>query len=209
MRKVTLAAFLCASLVVAPFVVPIPGQAAIKTDSRASNFILTDSNGKRVELADFRGKPVVIEWHNPGCPFVQKHYQSGNMQRTQRMADKMGAVWLTINSGAKGKQGDITAAEANAMIADQKFASDHYLFDRDGQVGKAYGARTTPHMYIVDSAGMLVYQGGIDDKPTANPADIPTARNHVLAALGELKRGEPVSVSSSRPYGCSVKYATG
>ena len=207
MRKLTFATALCVSLIAGPLVVSMPGQAAIKTDSRASNFILTDSAGKRVELADFRGKPVVIEWHNPGCPFVQKHYSSGNMQKTQRMAKSMGVIWLTINSGAKGKQGDITAAEANRMMIKQEFASDHYLFDRDGHVGKAYGARTTPHMYIVDSAGTLVFQGGIDDKPTADPADIATARNHVLAALGELNLGKPISVSSSRPYGCSVKYA--
>ncbi len=185
-----------------------PLAAAQRTGATAQDFKLTDVNGKTVQLSEFRGKTVVLEWHNPGCPFVSKHYNSGNMQMTQKAARAQGAVWLTINSGAKGKQGHMTGAEAKALIAKQNIQSNNYLFDTKGLVGKAYGAKTTPHMYIIDAAGTLVYQGGIDDKPTANPADIKIARNHVLEALGEIKSGNKVSVAHSRPYGCSVKYAS-
>lgn len=185
-----------------------PLAAAQKNGAIAQDFKLTDVNGKTVQLSQFRGKTVVLEWHNPGCPFVAKHYNSGNMQATQKAARQQGAVWLTINSGAKGKQGHMTGAEGKALMARQNFRSSNYLFDTKGLVGKAYGARTTPHMYIIDGAGILVYQGGIDDKPTANPADIEDARNHVLAALDEIKSGDRVSVAQSRPYGCSVKYAS-
>lgn len=185
-----------------------PLAASQKTGALAQDFKLTDVNGKTVQLSQFRGKTVVLEWHNPGCPFVSKHYGSGNMQATQKTARQQGAVWLTINSGAKGKQGHMTGAEAKSLIAKQNIQSNNYLFDTKGLVGKAYGARTTPHMYIIDGSGLLVYQGGIDDKPTANPDDIKDARNHVLAALGEIKSGEKVSVAHSRPYGCSVKYAS-
>lgn len=185
-----------------------PLAAAQKNGAIAQDFKLTDVNGKTVQLSQFRGKAVVLEWHNPGCPFVSKHYNSGNMQATQKAARQQGAVWLTINSGAKGKQGHMTGAEAQSLVARQKIQSSHYLFDITGLVGKAYGAKTTPHMYIIDGSGILVYQGGIDDKPTANPADIKDARNHVLAALREIKSGDKVSVAQARPYGCSVKYAS-
>ena len=150
---------------------------------------------------------VVLEWNNPGCPYVKKHYESGNMQKTQAAARKDGVVWLSINSSAAGKQGHMNGAEANAFVAAQKAQPSAYLLDHAGTVGKGYGAVTTPHMYIIDKAGKLVYAGGIDDKATANKADIAGARNHVLAALSELKAGKAVSVSSSRPYGCSVKYS--
>jgi len=185
-----------------------PLAAAQRNGAIAQDFKLTDINGKTIQLSQFRGKTVVLEWHNPGCPFVSKHYGSGNMQATQKAARQQGAVWLTINSGAKGKQGHMTGAEAKSLIATQNIQSTHYLFDAKGLVGKAYGAKTTPHMYIIDSTGTLVYQGGIDDKPTANPADIKNARNHVLAALSEIKSGDKVSVAQARPYGCSVKYAS-
>lgn len=208
MKKLVLAAAAFALTGVTALTLAPSSEAAIKTGTRASNFVLTDSNGKTVKLADFRGKTVVLEWHNPGCPFVQKHYNSGNMQKTQAAARQQGVVWLTINSGAKGKQGYMTAAEANTLIDKQNIKASHYLFDRAGEVGKAYGATTTPHMYIIDGSGELVYQGGIDDKATANEADIATARNHVTAALNEIKAGQDVSVAGSRPYGCSVKYAT-
>lgn len=185
-----------------------PLAAAQKNGAIAQDFKLTDVNGKTVQLSQFRGKTVILEWHNPGCPFVSKHYSSGNMQATQKAAREQGAVWLTINSGAKGKQGHMTGAEAKALIAKQDIRSTNYLLDAKGLVGKAYSARTTPHMYIVDGAGVLVYQGGIDDRPTANPADIKDARNHVLAALTEMKSGDKISVAQSRPYGCSIKYAS-
>ena len=174
--------------------------------AKAGNFRLNDASGKVIELSQFAGKTVVLEWHNPGCPFVQKHYDSGNMQKAQAAARAQGVVWLTINSGAPGKQGNMTGAEAQKLVAAQGAKSSYYLLDPKGVVGKGYAAKTTPHMYVIAPNGTLVYQGGIDDKPTANKADIATARNHVLAALGELKAGKPVSVKEARPYGCSIKY---
>ena len=198
---------IAATVLVASPLIDSPLAAAQKTGEVAQDFKLTDMRGKTVQLSQFRGQPVVLEWHNPGCPFVQKHYDSGNMQRAQSAAKKAGAVWLTINSGAPGKQGHMTGPKAQKLSATQKHAASHYLLDARGVVGKAYGAKTTPHMYLIDKTGRLVYQGGIDDKPTANPADIKGARNHVTAAVAELAAGKPVSVAGSRPYGCSVKYA--
>lgn len=185
----------------------IPASADQVTGQPAGNFRLVDANGQAVTLSQFRGKPVVLEWNNPGCPYVQKHYDSGNMQATQAKARSMGAVWLTINSGAPGKQGHMSGAEAKAFVAREKAQPTAYLLDPQGRVGKGYGAKTTPHMYLIDASGKLVYQGGIDDKPTADKADIPGARNHLLVALTEVKAGKKVSVPEARPYGCSVKYA--
>lgn len=196
------------AVTIAAIALASPLAAAQRTGTIAQDFKLTDVNGKTVQLSQFRGKTVILEWHNPGCPFVAKHYSSGNMQATQKAARQQGAVWLTINSGAKGKQGHMTGAEAKTLMAQQNIQSTNYLFDTKGVVGKAYGAKTTPHMYIINGKGVLVYQGGIDDKPTANPADIKEARNHVLAALDEMKAGKKVSVTQARPYGCSVKYAS-
>lgn len=184
-----------------------PAVADQVTGQQAGNFRLMDADGRAVTLAQFRGKPVVLEWNNPGCPYVQKHYDSGNMQAAQAKARGMGAVWLTINSGAPGKQGHLTGAQAKAFVVDKKAQPTAYLLDPQGRVGKGYGAKTTPHLYLIDAAGKLVYQGGIDDKPTADRADIAGARNHLLAALTEVKAGKKVSVPESRPYGCSVKYA--
>ncbi len=191
--------------VAAAALLALPVSAAPVVGKPAPNFKLADANGKAVTLSDFRGKTVVLEWHNPGCPFVKKHY-GGNMQKTQAAAAKDGVVWLTINSGAPGKQGHMSGAEAKALVAKVGAKPAAYLLDPRGVVGKAYDAKTTPHMYIIDAKGTLVYAGGIDDKPTANVADIAGARNHVLAALSELKAGKAVSVAASRPYGCSVKY---
>jgi hypothetical protein len=179
---------------------PVVGQPA-------PNFRLADMNGRPVTLADYRGKTVVLEWHNPGCPFVQKHYTSGNMQKTQAAATRDGVVWLSINSGGPGKQGHMDGAAAKQLVSKVGAKPTAYLLDPKGVVGKVYDAKTTPHMYVIDGKGTLVYAGGIDDKPTANPADVNGARNHVLAALTELKAGKAVSVASSRPYGCSVKYS--
>lgn len=185
----------------------MPAAAEQTTGQPAGNFRLMDADGKAVTLSQFKGRPVVLEWNNPGCPFVQKHYDSGNMQAAQAKAKAMGAAWLTINSGAPGKQGHMNGQQAKAFLAAQKAQPTAYLLDPQGRVGKGYGAKTTPHMYLIDASGKLVYQGGIDDKPTANKADIPGARNHLLAALGEVKAGKKVSVPEARPYGCSVKYA--
>ncbi|MDK2768486.1 MAG: redoxin domain-containing protein [Sphingomonas sp.] len=184
----------------------IPAAAQQTNGQKATDFKLTDASGKTVQLSDFKGKTVVLEWNNPGCPFVQRHYE-GNMQKTQAAAKAGGVVWLTINSGAPGKQGYMQGTEATKWVADKKASPAHYLLDPKGVVGKGYAAKTTPHMYIIDGAGVLRFQGGIDDKPAARVEEMGSARNHVLAALNELKAGKPVSVAQTTPYGCSVKYA--
>ncbi|MCR5869456.1 MULTISPECIES: redoxin domain-containing protein [unclassified Sphingomonas] len=199
--KQMLTAFTALAVMVAPT------SAAPVIGKPAPDFKLNDANGRAVQLSDFRGKLVVLEWNNPGCPFVKKHYASGNMQKTQAYAKAAGAVWLSINSGAPGEQGPMNGAEAKAFMASAKAQPAAYLLDPSGVVGKRYEAKTTPHMYVINAKGTLVYAGGIDDKPTPNPADIKGARNHVLEALSELKAGKAVSVATSRPYGCNVKYA--
>ena len=188
-------------------VLAAPVSAAAVVGKPAPNFKATDVNGKAVSLSSFRGKTVVIEWNNPECPFVKKHYGSGNMQKTQAAAKKAGAVWLSVNSGAPGKQGHVNGAAAKAYIAQSKASPTAYLLDPSGAVGKLYDAKTTPHIFIVNKAGTVVYAGGIDDKPTPRPEDVNSARNHVLAALSEIGSGKPVSVANSRPYGCNVKYS--
>ena len=174
--------------------------------SPAPAFTLTDTKGKQHKLADFKGKHVVLEWVNFGCPFVKKHYESGNMQATQKKAVEKGVVWLSVCSSADGKQGHMDAADWNEEIVDRKLSSTAVLLDESGAVGKTYGAKTTPHMYIVNPDGVLVYKGAIDDKPSTNKDDIPGAKNYVLAALDESMAGKPVSLASTTPYGCSVKY---
>ena len=172
----------------------------------APAFTLTDSNGKSRSLAEFKGKTVVLEWTYAECPFVKKHYGSGNMQAQQKEATSDGVVWLTINSGAPGKQGSLDGAGANAVIKSSGGAQTAYLLDPDGKVGKEYGAQTTPHMYIVDGEGKLRYKGGIDSILSDDQADVPKATQYVRQALSELKGGKAISVSTSQPYGCSVKY---
>lgn len=173
----------------------------------ARDFRLTDSNGRNHSLVQYRGKTVVLEWNNPGCPYVRKHYNSGNMQRSQAAARGRGVVWLTVISGAPGKQGHMNGAEANAFAAARKASPTAYLLDARGVVGKAYAATTTPEMFVITPAGRVAYMGAIDDKPTSKVEDVPGARNHVLAALDELAAGKSVSVARTRSYGCSVKYA--
>jgi hypothetical protein len=184
-------------------------QATAVVGQAAPNFTATDTSGKTVSLADFKGKHVVLEWENPSCPYVVKHYGSQNMQGTQKEATAKGVVWLAVNSTAP-EHGDYKAPAAMGQwMAGQKAAASATLMDPDGKVGRAYGARTTPHMYIVYPQGKLVYAGGIDNKPTANPADVATATNHVKVALSETLAGKPVSQATTRPYGCSVKYGSG
>lgn len=184
----------------------IPAAANITAGQSARDFKLRDTANNVVSLSQYKGKTVVIEWHNPGCPFVQKHYKSGNMQSTQADAVGQGAVWLTVNSGAPGKQGHMSGPEAAALAKEQDLKSTKYLLDPQGVVGKAYGAKTTPQIFIVNPAGRVTYQGAIDDKPTNKVEDIAGARNHVKAALAEMRAGKPVSVAETKPYGCSVKY---
>lgn len=183
-------------------------MAAAQLGAPAPGFTLTSANGDAVSLADFRGKIVVLEWTNHDCPFVRKHYNSGTMQSLQRDARAGGVVWLTIISSAPGEQGHVSRAEAQRLSASRGATPTAVLFDPDGKTGRAYGARTTPHMYIITADGKLAYMGGIDDKPSANTADIATARPHVREALAELTAGKPVSTPQSRPYGCAIKYAS-
>ena len=175
----------------------------------APAFSVTDTAGKTVSLADFKGRTVVLEWVNPGCPYVRKHYDSANMQGTQKGAADKGVVWLAVNSTHPSHYDYRKPADLAAWMQSQKAAATHTLMDADGKVGRAYGARTTPHMYIVDAKGTLAYAGGIDDKPSSNPADTKTARNHVSAALADIAAGRPVAQAATRPYGCSVKYSDG
>lgn len=172
----------------------------------APNFTLTDSNGKTHSLSDYRGKIVVLEWLNYGCPFVKKHYNSGNMQRLQKANKEKGVIWFSVNSSAPGKQGYCTPEQANEMSQQNKAVPTAVLLDPEGAVGKMYGAKTTPHMYIINKEGVLAYNGGIDDKPTTKLEDVSTAKNYVQLALDEVLAGKEVSIQTSQPYGCSVKY---
>ncbi len=179
----------------------------LKVGSEAPAFTLKDSTGKEHSLADYRGKFVVLEWFNEGCPFVKKHYTSGNMQKLQGEYTGKDVVWLSINSSAPGEQGHMTSESAPKTISDWNIKATQILFDHDGKVGKMYGAKTTPHMFVIDKQGKLVYQGAIDSKPTANTADVNDAENYVKVALDNTMAGKPVSNASTKPYGCSVKYA--
>ena len=172
-------------------------------------FSTTDVDGKAVALTDFKGKTVVLEWVNPECPYVRKHYGSANMQATQKAATAKGVVWLAVNSTEARHVDYKPPAAMAAWMKSQGAAATATLIDADGKIGRAYGARTTPHMYVIDARGTLVYAGGIDDKPSANPADVKTATNHVTAALADVLAGRPVAQPTTRPYGCSVKYADG
>ena len=172
----------------------------------APAFSLVDANGKTHQLSDYVGKTVVLEWFNPGCPFVKKHYGSENMQKQQAAARDDGVVWLTINSSAKGKQGHLDGAGANRIMAEWNGSSAAVLLDHDGVVGHAYGAKTTPHMFVIDGDGNLRYNGAIDSIPSADKADLADATQYVTAALAALADGKPVDPALSQPYGCSVKY---
>jgi len=174
----------------------------------APAFSAQDANGRSVSLADFKGKHVVLEWVNPGCPYVRKHYDAKNMQATQQAAAAKGVVWLAVNSTHSGHGDYLPPARMAAWMQGQGAQATATLMDIDGQVGRAYGARTTPHMYLIDPAGRLVYAGAIDNKPSANPADIPGATNHVQQALAESLAGKPVSTAATRAYGCTVKYGS-
>lgn len=165
-----------------------------------------DTAGKTWSLADLAGQPVILEWTNHDCPYVKKHYDAGNMQALQREATEDGYLWLSVISSAPGKQGHVSAAEADALTAERDAAPTAVILDADGSIGRAYGARTTPHMYLIDEVGTLVYMGGIDDRASTDPADIPGASNYVRLAMAELGAGEPISQPVTRPYGCSVKY---
>lgn len=185
----------------------LPLSARVDVGQPAPAFSLTDSNGKARTLAEFKGKTVVLEWTNAECPFVRKHYDSGNMQKQQKEATAAGVIWLAINSGAHGKQGEVDGGDANQQMQIDHSAPTAYLLDPSGATGRAYGAATTPHMYVIDGQGVLRYKGGIDSIISDDAADIPKATQYVHQALAELAAGKPVSVPLSAPYGCAVKYA--
>ena len=180
--------------------------ATVEVGQAAPNFTLTDLNGHARSLSDFKGKTVVLEWVNPDCPFVQKHYLSQNMQKTQNAATADGVVWLQINSAAAGNEGDYAPEAAVKWLKEKGSATTAYLRDQSGTVGHLYDARTTPHMFIVNPAGALVYAGAIDSIRSTKMSDVAKATNYVSAALADLKAGRPVATASTQPYGCSVKY---
>ena len=200
MKKAFLAAaLLCAGFAAVTFAEPAIG-------SKAPAFSVNDINGKKQSLADYKGKYVVLEWVNPGCPFVKKHYDTGNMQAAQKTATDKGVIWLSVCSSADGKQGGLSADDWKKEIAAKKMNSTAVIADPKGALGKTYGAKTTPNMFVINPDGVLIYKGAIDDKPSTDKADIPGAHNYVLTALDEAMAGKPVSVPATPSYGCSVKY---
>lgn len=186
---------------------PADASGMAELNKPAPDFTLVDSYGKEHKLSDLRGKFVVLEWLNHGCPFVKKHYDSKNMQNLQKQYTGKGVVWLSIISSAPGKQGYSTGDEANQTVKEMGAAPTAVLFDSDGTVGKAYSARTTPHMFVINPEGTLLYNGAIDDIRSTEVDDVAKAKNYVAAALDEAMAGKPVTVGSTQPYGCGVKYA--
>jgi len=180
---------------------------APKVGAPAPDFTATDSNGKTVQLSALKGKTVVMEWTNNGCPYVKKHYSVGNMQNLQKKYTADGVVWLTVASSPQGEQGYVTPEDANNVVKTSGAAPTAVLMDSKSGISRLYQAKNTPLMVVVDAKGNVAYAGAIDDKPTSNPADIATSKNYVAQALDEIKAGKPVSVASTKPYGCFVKYA--
>jgi peroxiredoxin len=174
--------------------------------SAAPDFSLTDAKGKAHSLSQYTGKYVVLEWFNPECPFVKKHYGSGNMQNLQEEYTNKGIVWLTIDSNAPGSEGNLSADAASKVMTGWKTRQTALLLDPEGKAGRAYGAKNTPNMVVINPDGKIVYEGAIDSKATPNPADIPNSTNYVKVALDESLAGKPVTTSTTKPYGCSVKY---
>lgn len=193
------AAILCLPLLISVAV------AAVKTGDEAPNFTLTSIGGKKVSLSDFKGKTVVLEWFNDGCPFVQKQYKKGNMQALQAESVERGVVWLTINSTHKEHQDYKTAVQMQKLVEVLGIRSTAVLDDSPGTVGQLYGAKTTPHMFVIDEEGKLIYQGAIDDNPDVfgNPSE---DKNYVRLALDEHLKHQPLTIAETKPYGCSVKY---
>lgn len=197
--------FADALVLVAACLASAASVAAVVPGAAAPNFTLADTAGKPVSLASFKGKFVVLEWNNPNCPFVQKHYSGGNMQALQKNSASDNVVWLVVNSTANSHSDYMSPQQMSAWIIKSNGSPSAVLMDPAGDVARAYGARTTPHMFVVDPVGKVVYAGAIDDKRSANPADVKTAHNYVSAALAAARSGKPVDPSSTSPYGCSIK----
>jgi len=207
-RRAILSAGLGLTTIIASNGVVEPALAQANLGSAAPAFTLTDSNGRTRSLGEFKGKTVVLEWTNHQCPYVGKHYRGNNMQALQKKWTVQGVVWLSVVSSAPGEDGYVTPQQANKVTSERNAAPSAVLLDPKGTVGRAYGARTTPHMYILNGDGVVVYMGGIDDQPTARLEDLKIAKNYVDQALTEMAQGKPVSANRSRAYGCSVKYAS-
>lgn len=197
MRKLILA-LLFASLAQAVF--------ALRVGDQAPAFTAVDSHGHQHSLAEYKNKFVVLEWHNQGCPYTRKHYDSGNMQKLQKLWTGKGVIWLTVISSAPGEQGYVTAAQENDYLQRMNAAPTAALLDPNGDLGHLYGAKTTPHMFVINPKGQLIYEGAIDDKATTDVSDIVGATNYVTVALEQSMAGKPVTTPATRAYGCSVKY---
>lgn len=196
----------CAALLAA--ILPLSAAAqAVRVGAAAPDFTATDTNGKTEALDQFKGKYVVLEWHNQGCPYTAKHYTSGNMQALQKEWTAKGVVWFTVISSAPGQQGYMTASAENAYVKKVGAGPTAILLDSQGKVGHLYDAKTTPQMVVIDPAGKMIYDGAIDDKPTTDVSDVKSAKNYVSDALTEAMAERPVATPYTRPYGCSVKYA--
>jgi hypothetical protein len=202
----TIAQRLLAATAIAAAFLALSSHAIAKVGEAAPAFTLTDIAGKTHSLADFKGKTVVLEWVNPECPFVEKHYESGNLPALQKAAAADGVVWLLINSARKGAQGDFAPDKVMAWSKQMGAAPAAYMRDQDGKVGKLYGAKTTPQMFVINKEGVLVYDGAIDSIRSTDKDDIKKAQNYVTGALAALKAGKPVTPATTKPYGCSVKY---
>lgn len=174
--------------------------------SAAPDFSVSDATGKTHSLSQYKGKYVVLEWFNPECPFVKKHYGSGNMQKLQGEYTGKGVIWLSVDSSATGTEGSLSAEQAQKVMKDWNTKQTALLLDADGKVGRSYNARNTPHMFVINPEGKIIYEGAIDSKATPNPNDIASSTNYVKVALDESMSGKPVSTANTRPYGCSVKY---
>ncbi len=194
------------ALMIITLAVIAPQAFAAKVGAPAPAFTGKDIDGKNFSLADAKDKYVVLEWHNQGCPYVVKHYKSGNMQKLQKEWADKGVVWVKLISSAPGKQGYVTAQQEKAYLKEHKAAPSKVILDPEGTIGKMYAAKVTPHMYVIDPKGKLIYNGAIDDKPTSDLADVKGAKNYVSAALTEAMAGKPVAVASTTPYGCGMKY---
>lgn len=180
---------------------------AVKVGDQAPDFTGTDSHGQTHKLSQYRGNFVVLEWHNNGCPFTKKHYESGNMQRLQKEWTDKGVIWLTVISSSPGSQGYVTADQENDYLQKMHAVPTAAILDPKGDIGHLYSAKTTPHMFVISPQGQIIYNGAIDDKATTDPSDVNGANNYVSDALQEAMSGKAVAVASTRPYGCSVKYA--
>jgi hypothetical protein len=180
---------------------------AVTPNAPAPDFKGTDSTGGQQTLSQYRGKYVVLEWANQGCPFDRKHYVSGNMESLQKQWTAKGVVWLSVISSAPGEQGYVTPAQENTYLKKMNASPTAAILDPDGTIGRLYQAKTTPHIFVIDPAGKLIYQGAIDDKPTPDLSDVKTAHNYLNEALDAAMAGKPVPTAVTRPYGCSVKYA--